>query len=70
MMDDAQAALAEALKPLFPPYLNSLGLTDENGAPLTLDADGTGSFADRVRGYVIQSAQRALDDAADRMYRN
>ena len=62
LMDDDQAALAQALKPLFPPYLNSLGLMDENGHPLTLDADGNGSFADRVRGYVIQSAQRALDE--------
>lgn len=62
VMDDHQAALAQALKPLFPPYLNSLALTDETGAPLALNADGTGSFADRVRVYVIQSAQRALDE--------
>lgn len=62
VMDDEQAALAAALKPLFPPYLNSLQLKDEKNRPLTLNADGTGSFADRVYSHVMQSAQRALDE--------
>lgn len=33
---------------MFPAYVNSLGLKDENGDPLTLDADGEGSLKEYV----------------------
>ena len=61
VMDDAQDELSHALRPLFAPYLNSLGLADENGCALALDADGTGTFLDHVCRRVMCSAQRAMD---------
>lgn len=60
-LDQQQQLLARQLKPLFPAYLNSLGLTDENGQPLVLNDDGTGSFLNHVCSWVIQSAQHELD---------
>ena len=61
VMPAEQAALSPLLKALFPAYVNGLGLHDEEGNPLTLDADGTGSFADWVKTWVVASAQRELD---------
>ena len=61
LMSDRQMELSEQLKSVFPAYVNSLGLVDEDGAPLTLAADGTGSFRDRVAAEVARSAQRELD---------
>ncbi len=58
-MDGEQAALSRKLKPLFAPWLNSLGLKDENETPLTVGADGTGAFLDRVCDYLMESAQQA-----------
>lgn len=65
VMTDAQIALSEELKPLFPPYLNALGLTDDAGSPLTLDAEGSGSFRDYVLAVVLRSAQGQLDKGED-----
>ena len=45
--------------------MSSLGLKDENGAPLTLDADGEGSLKEYVKHIVMESAQRALDGGVD-----
>ena len=45
--------------------MNSLGLKDENGAPLTLDAEGEGSLKEYVKHIVMESAQRALDGGVD-----
>lgn len=59
VMDDAQAALSQPLAALFPDYLNSLALQDENGQPLRLEKDGTGSFWDEVCRQVLLSARRA-----------
>ena len=59
-MRDEQIALSNQVKPLFPAYLNSLGLKDESGAALTLDENGEGSFKRLVEGYVMASAQEAL----------
>lgn len=50
---------------MFPAYVNSLGLKDENGTLLTLDADGNGSLKEYVKRVVMESAQRALDGDAD-----
>lgn len=65
VMTDEQIALSEELKPLFPPYLNALGLTDDAGSPLTLDAEGSGSFRDYVLAVVLRSAQGQLDKGED-----
>ncbi|GAK50079.1 hypothetical protein U14_01305 [Candidatus Moduliflexus flocculans] len=60
-----QIKTSEMLKPLFPAYLNSLGLKKADGTDLTLDADGNGSFKDYVKSFVIASAQNALDSGKD-----
>jgi len=61
IMTGRQITAAKALKRLFPAYVNRLGLHDATGLPLTLDADGTGSFADYIKSIYIASAQDALD---------
>lgn len=58
--EEQRKASAE-LKVRFPIYLNALGLKDEQGKPLTLAQDGTGSFLDAIREQIIHSAQRELD---------
>ena len=60
-MSDRQIILSKALKAMFPAYLTSLDLRDEQGNPLTLDDAGEGSFKAYVREAVIASAQRELD---------
>ena len=62
MMTPQQIALSDELKPLFPAYVNSLGLKDENGDTLSLDEDGEGSFKEYVKKWVIASAQKELED--------
>ncbi|MGI6231217.1 MAG: subtype B tannase [Tractidigestivibacter sp.] len=56
-----QMAISEELADAFPAYVNSLGLTDESGAALTLAQDGTGAFLDYLTGLLCASAQRELD---------
>ncbi len=60
-MTEKQQHLSAELKALFPPYLNSLGLRDRDGTPLTLDADGTGRFLEAVQAHVMRAAQAELD---------
>lgn len=60
-----QIKTSDLLKPLFPAYLNSLGLKTADGIDLTLDADGNGSFKDYVKSFIIASAQNALDNGKD-----
>lgn len=60
-----QIALSAQLRALFPPYLNSLGLKKADGTPLTLDANGNGTFRDYVKSYLIASAQKALSTGTD-----
>jgi hypothetical protein len=60
-MTPDQISLSNELKPLFSGYLNSLGLKDDNGNDLMLDADGEGSFKEFVKSYVMASAQREMD---------
>ncbi len=64
-LTDSQMAMSAQLKAMFPAYLNSLDLKDENGELLTLDRDGDGSFKAFIKRYVLRSAQRALDGGAD-----
>ena len=60
-----QIKTSDMLKPLFPAYLNSLGLKKADGTDLTLDAGGNGSFKDYIKSFVIASAQKALDSGKD-----
>lgn len=64
-MTAKQIALSEKLKPMFSPYLNSLGLKDEKGNSLTLDDKGNGSFKGYVLDIVKRSAQGQLDKGED-----
>ena len=68
-MTEKQIALSPELKKLFPAYLNSLELTDQDGNALRLDENGEGSFKDYVRDFVLKSAQKELDthDSANRL---
>jgi hypothetical protein len=61
----SQIALSTQLKPAFSTYLNSLQLRSPQGQPMTLDADGNGSFKDWVKHYVMESAQAALNAGQD-----
>jgi hypothetical protein len=60
VLNAAQIKISNQLKALFPAYVNSLGLKKPDGTPLTLDANGDGSFKDYVKSFVIASAQKAL----------
>lgn len=64
MTQEERVASAQ-LKALFPDYVNSLGLKDRQGRALTLDEDGTGSFADYIKSVYAASAQSALDAGED-----
>ncbi|MEG0948866.1 MAG: subtype B tannase [Bacteroidales bacterium] len=60
-----QIQVSDQLKPQFPVYLNSLGMKNERGELLTLDAQGNGNFKTLVISYVLASAQAAMDGGKD-----
>ena len=60
-MSDEKIRISGELKALFPAYLNSLNLKDEDGNLLTLGSDGEGSFKEYVKNFVIRSANRELE---------
>lgn len=64
-MTKEEQTMSEELKPRFPAYLNSLNLKDKEGKKLVLDPQGTGSFLEYVKSFVIASAQKELDRGAD-----
>lgn len=64
-MTKEEIAVSKVLKDAFPAYVNSLNLKDEEGHPLTLNQDGTGSFRDYIKGKYMQSAQDALSRGLD-----
>lgn len=64
-LDTRQIDISEQLKALFPAYINSLGLIDQSGMPLTLDSTGNGGFKDYLMSFVAASAQKALDKGFD-----
>lgn len=64
-LDQNQQQVSNELKSLFPAYVNSLQLKDEQGKALTLDENGNGSFRDYVASYIQASAQDALDKGED-----
>lgn len=65
VMDEAQQKMAVELKAMFPTYVNSLGLKDEKGTVLELDAQGEGSLVDYILQVVKASAQGQLDAGND-----
>jgi hypothetical protein len=60
-----QIKLSNELSALFPDYLNSLGLSDKDGNPLTLDSEGNGSFKEHIRRILAESAKTALEEGVD-----
>lgn len=64
-MTQAERVASDQLKALFPDYVNSLALKDRQGRALTLNEDGTGSFADYIKSVYAASAQSALDAGED-----
>ncbi|WP_303105616.1 subtype B tannase [uncultured Mitsuokella sp.] len=64
-LTDAQKVASGQLKALYPAYINSLNLKDADGRELTLEKDGTGSFADYIKSIYAASAQTALDAGED-----
>lgn len=61
IMSEKQTEVSGKLKEMFPEYVNSLRLTDDRGAELTLNEAGEGSFRAYVQNLLLESAQRELD---------
>lgn len=64
-LSEEEIEVSKQLKALFPAYVNSLDLKDDNGNPLTLEENGEGPFKEWVKSFVITSAQIALDNDTD-----
>lgn len=60
-MPEEQIQVSKEEGKLFPEYVNSLKLKDENGNELTLNADGNGSFKEYVKKIIMESAQHSID---------
>ena len=58
VMGPEQIRMSAELKAMFPSYVNSLELKDEDGQELTLNEDGSGSFADYVKECVLKGARK------------
>ena len=63
-MTAEQITASARLKKDFPRYLNSLRLKDTAGSVLQLYSDGTGTFAEYIKGLYRTSAQYAVDNNA------
>lgn len=64
-LTELQRKTSRDLAAAFPAYVNSLGLKDASGAPLTLDAEGKGSFKAFLESVVLDSARRAEENGID-----
>ena len=64
-MTASQIACSNELKKMFPAYLNSLELKTTAGVSLQLSNNGTGSYSEYIKQFVLASAQKALDRGAD-----
>jgi hypothetical protein len=64
-MTPEQVRLSALLAPLFPAYVNGLGLRGRGGEALTLDAAGNGPFKDHVKAYLAASARHAIASGKD-----
>ena len=64
-MTEAEIKVSAELAKMFPDYVNSLGLKDDNGNELVLDETGNGSFKEYMKGVILASAKRAMESGAD-----
>ncbi len=68
-LDEQRVKISKEEAELFPAYVNSLNLM-ENERKLELDAKGEGSFKEYVKSFVMQSAQKALDEGENLSEKN
>lgn len=59
-LNDKQIAVSDELSALCPEYINSLGLKDEKGQPITAD-----NYMDYLKKFIMASAQKALEEGCD-----
>lgn len=59
-LNAAQIAVSEELAALCPSYINSLGLKDDNGNPVTAD-----NYMDYLKTFLMASAQKALEEGCE-----
>ena len=64
-LTEEQIAVQPKLAAMFPKYVNSLKLKDENGKTLTLNEKGEGTFKEYIKKYVINSANKAISEGND-----
>ncbi len=57
--------LSLQLKEQFISYLNSLRLSNEKGEKLTLDKNGDGPFKEYIKSYLVESANKAIEEGED-----
>lgn len=59
-LDDGQIKISDELAAECPAYINSLGLTDKSGTPITAD-----NYKEYLKGFLIASAHRALQEGCE-----
>lgn len=59
-LDVAQIKISDELAALCPDYINSLGLKEADGTPLTAD-----NYKDYIKSFLMQSAHRALEEGCE-----
>ena len=59
-LDAAQIAISDELAALCPAYIDSLHLTDQNGAPVT-----SSNYMDYLKTFIMASAQKALEEGCE-----
>lgn len=59
-LDASQVAISDELAALCPSYINSLGLRDEKGNPVTAD-----NYMDYLKTFIMASAQKALEEGCE-----
>ncbi|WP_300503223.1 alpha/beta hydrolase [uncultured Duncaniella sp.] len=59
-LSEAQIAISDELAAECPAYINSLGLTEKDGTPLTAD-----NYKDYIKSFLIESAHRALQEGCE-----
>lgn len=64
-LTDYQIQVSSDLDKMFPAYLNSLKLKDQDGNLLTLDRQGEGNFKEYIKRQILISANKALKNGTD-----
>ncbi|MDO5616998.1 MAG: subtype B tannase [Cruoricaptor ignavus] len=64
-LDKEQEKTSLQLSKLFPSYVNSLQLKNNDGSFFNLDEKGNGTFKDLVKFYIIASANKAIASGTD-----